>query len=59
MALKMLDGQRASAWKLQRWCFVLSASKPLILAGDAFGEAQVEGAALSGLSAAEQLLELL
>ncbi len=71
VALKMLGGRKASAWKLHRWkyskpsvlheerSFVASAAHPLVIAGDAFGEARVEGAALSGLSAAERLLELL
>lgn len=71
VAHKMLDGCKASAWKLHRWkyskpsvlheerCFAVNATRPLVIAGDAFGEARVEGAALSGLSAAERLLELL
>lgn len=71
VALKLLDGRAASAWKLHRWKYsrptaqleqrsmAITAPIPLVLAGDAFGEPRVEGAALSGLSAAEQLLGLL
>jgi renalase len=71
VAGKLLDGRNASAWKLHRWKYakpitmhaersmVIQAQNPLVLAGDGFGEARVEGAALSGLSAAERLLELL
>jgi predicted NAD/FAD-dependent oxidoreductase len=71
VALKVLGGSKASAWKLHRWkyakprvlhserSFVVNRANPLVFAGDAFGEARVEGAALSGLSAAERLLELL
>ncbi len=71
VAGKLLTGYKVSAWKLHRWkyskpsvmhedrSFVVTAPAPLILAGDAFGEARIEGAALSGLSAAERLLALL
>ena len=66
VALKMLNGQLAKAWKLHRWKYskstvlhVVNGASLLVLAGVAFGEARVEGAALSGLSAAERLLELL
>ncbi len=71
VAEKLLAGYKVSAWKLHRWkyskpsvmhedrSFVVTAPAPLVLAGDAFGEARIEGAALSGLSAAERLQALL
>jgi renalase len=71
VAAALLGSHTASAWKLHRWkyskptvmheerSFTVTAPVPLVLAGDAFGEARVEGAALSGLSAAERLLALL
>lgn len=55
-------------WQVHRWrysqpqrlypepCLLMTAPLPVALAGDGFGAARVEGAALSGLAAAESLL---
>lgn len=71
VAAKLLNGYSASAWKLHRWkyskprvlhperCLVAGTKTPLVFAGDGFGEPRVEGAALSGLAAAERMLGLL
>ena len=40
----------------QESCLVASEDPPLLFAGDAFGPSKVEGAALSGLAAADRLL---
>lgn len=71
VALELLAGRKASAWKLHRWKYskprvlypeascLIESGLPLVLAGDAFGEPRVEGAVLSGLTAAAQLRERL
>lgn len=64
-----LDGAQVTGWQLQRWRYsqpvrlrddrTLRADvrgAPLVFAGDAFGEAKVEGAVRSGLAAARALL---
>lgn len=64
-----LGGARIAEWQLHRWRYSLVSSSgpepccnipsqaPLVLAGDAFGGARVEGAFLSGYAAALALLE--
>ncbi len=61
-------GSEISQYQIHRWryskpvktypepCYVMEAPASLILAGDAFGGPRVEGAALSGLAAAEKLI---
>ena len=69
-AVQPFIGASVAEAQLHRWRFaepvrvasvpalLAVASPPLIFAGDAFGGANVEGAALSGLAAADLLLEL-
>ncbi len=65
------DGGEELAFRIDRWefalpvtvhderCLVASSAPPLVFAGDAFGGPRVEGAVLSGLSAAEDIARLL
>ncbi len=64
-----LGGARIAEWQLHRWryslvsssgpepCFFSPSPAPLVLAGDAFGGARIEGAFLSGCAAALALIE--
>ncbi len=64
-----LGGSRITDWQVHRWryslvsssgpepCFFSPSPAPLVLAGDAFGGARIEGAFLSGCAAALALLE--
>ncbi len=63
-------GAKVQEYQLHRWlyslpvnnvgerCLVIPGLPPLVLAGDAFGAARVEGAYLSGLAAADALLSI-
>jgi hypothetical protein len=73
--LRDADGQplknpKVETWQVKPWRyskptvthterFLAVQTPPLVFAGDAFGGARIEGAALSGLAAAEQLATLL
>lgn len=58
------------SWQVHRWlysqpqithpesCLLVNGDAPLVFAGDAFGAPRVEGAALSGIAAAEALLSI-
>lgn len=58
------------SWQLHRWrysqpqvthpdtCLLVHQPLPLVFAGDAFGAARLEGAAMSGIAAAEALLHM-
>ncbi len=64
-------GRGRSQTQIQRWrfsqprarhperCLTVEGDAPLVFAGDAFGGPKIEGAALSGLRAAEVMLEML
>lgn len=64
-------GAEVISWQVHRWLYsqpvmihserciaVPDCRAPLVLCGDAFGGPRVEGAALSGIAAAERLLEI-
>lgn len=65
------DSTKILETRLKRWryalpiklhpdrCLAAHHLPPLIFAGDAFGEARIEGAALSGMAAANKLLDIL
>ncbi len=59
------------SWQVHRWrysqprvlhpeaCLIVNESAPLVFAGDGFGAPRVEGAAVSGITAAERIWELM